>query len=71
MEELPKSVRMMMPDTSIVFTRRSVYNDGILNISYKLQFKKPFFTKAQYPEFREFYKKLFELLNEQFVYRKK
>lgn len=71
MEELPKSVRMMMPDTSIIFTRRSVYNDGLLNISYKLEFKKPFFAKAEYPEFREFYKKLFELLNEQFVYRKK
>jgi Domain of Unknown Function with PDB structure (DUF3857) len=70
MEELPKSVRMIMPDTSISFTRQSVYSAGILNIRYQLEFRKPFFSKEEYPEFREFYKKLFSLLNEQFVYRK-
>lgn len=70
MEELPKSMRMIMPDTSISFTRQSVYSSGILNIRYLLEFRKPFFAKEEYPEFREFYKKLFSLLNEQFVYRK-
>ncbi|MFN8252121.1 MAG: DUF3857 domain-containing protein [Ferruginibacter sp.] len=70
MEELPKSLRMIMPDTSISFLRQSVYNAGILNIRYKLQFRKPFFAKSEYPEFREFYKKLFDLLNEQYVFRK-
>ncbi len=70
MEELPKSVRMIMPDTSISFLRQSVYNAGILNIRYKLEFRKPFFSKDEYPEFREFYKKLFSLLNEQYVFRK-
>ncbi len=70
-EELPKSVRMIMPDTSIVFIRQSNYNDGILNIGYQLSFKRPFYSKDEYPQFREFYKKLFNLLNEQFVFRKK
>lgn len=70
MEELPKSMRMIMPDTSISFLRQSVFNAGILNIRYKLEFRKPFFSKDEYPEFREFYKKLFSLLNEQYVFRK-
>lgn len=70
MEELPKSVRMIMPDTSISFLRQSTYNSGILNIRYKLEFRKAFFSKDEYPEFREFYKKLFSFLNEQYVFRK-
>jgi Domain of Unknown Function with PDB structure (DUF3857) len=70
MEELPKSLRMIMPDTSITFIRQSAYSSGMLTIHYLLEFKKPFFTKEEYPGFREFYKKLFELLNEQYVYKK-
>lgn len=70
MEELPKSLRMLMPDTGIVFTRQSSFASGILNIRYQLEFRKPFFAKEEYPEFREFYKKLYGLLNEQFVFRK-
>jgi hypothetical protein len=70
MEELPKSVRMIMPDTSITFLRQSSYTSGFLNIRYVLEFKKPFFSKDEYPDFREFYKKLFGLLNEQYVFKK-
>jgi hypothetical protein len=70
MEELPKSVRMIMPDTSIVFIRQSSFSEGFLNVRYQLVFKKPFYAKDEYPGFREFYKKLYALLNEQYVYRK-
>ncbi len=70
MEGLPKNLRMRMPDTSIVFTRQSAFNNGLLNISYQLEFRSPVFLKDIYPEFREFYKKLFDLLNEKFVFRK-
>jgi hypothetical protein len=70
MEGLPKNLRMRMPDTSIVFTRQSAFNNGLLNISYQLEFRSPVFSKDIYPEFREFYKKLFDLMNEKFVFRK-
>jgi len=70
MEGLPKDIRMIMPDTSIVFSRQSAFNGGILNFRYTLEFKVPVFAKEIYPEFKEFYKKLFALLNEKFVYKK-
>ena len=70
MEGMPKNMRMIMPDTSIIFSRQSVYSSGILNLLYKIEFRQPLFLKDDYPYFREFYKKLFDLLNEKFVYKK-
>ena len=70
MEGIPKNMRMIMPDTSIIFTRQSAYSSGILNLLYKIEFREPLFLKDDYPYFREFYKKLFDLLNEKFVYKK-
>lgn len=70
-EELPKNIKMIMPDTSIIVTRMSQVNDNRLTLRVNLEFKKPFYTTAEYEGFREFYKKLFDLLNEQFVIRKK
>ena len=40
-------------------------------VRINLDFKKPFYSAAEYGGFREFYKKLFDILNEQFVIRKK
>jgi len=70
-EELPKNLRMIMPDTSISFTRLASAGEGILSFRVTLDFKRPVFGVDEYPEFKEFYKKLFDLLNEQFVIRKK
>ena len=69
-DELPKNIRMIMPDTSIVFTRLLQVDDNHLSVRYELQFKKPFYSIEEYDGFREFYKKLFTLLNEQFVIKK-
>lgn len=60
-----------MPDTSIAITRMSAVNNNHLTLRIDLDFKKPFYTTDEYEMFREFYKKLFDLLNEQFVVRKK
>ncbi|MEP6676894.1 MAG: DUF3857 domain-containing protein [Ferruginibacter sp.] len=70
-EELPKSLKMIMPDTSIVFTRHCSFNDNFLAVSYSLDIKMPVYTIENYPDFNAFYKKLFEMLNESFVYKKK
>jgi Domain of Unknown Function with PDB structure (DUF3857)/Transglutaminase-like superfamily len=70
-DELPKNLRMIMPDTGIVFTRLLGANDNILSVRITLEFKKPVYSIDEYPEFKEFYKKLYGLLNEQFVIRKK
>ncbi len=69
-DELPKNLRMIMPDTGIVFTRMAGGTESILNVRYTLEFKKPIYGEGEYPEFKEFYKKLYGLLNEQFVVKK-
>ncbi|WP_462218801.1 DUF3857 domain-containing protein, partial [Ferruginibacter sp.] len=70
-EPLPKNIKLMMPDTSIVFLRTAVVNENILSIRYVIEFKQPFYSYQDYDYFKEFYKKLFDLLNEQFVFKKK
>jgi hypothetical protein len=70
-EELPKNVKMIMPDTSIIISRMSQATGNRLSVRIQLDFKKPFYPASQYAEFQEFYKRLFEILNEQFVIRRK
>ncbi len=69
-EDLPKSVKMLMPDTSVVFTRYLKAKGTNLTASLELEFKKPLFGVDKYDYFREFYQKLFEFLNEQIIFKK-
>ena len=69
-DEMPKNVRMMLPDTSIVFTRMIGVEKDHVSIRIELEFKKAVFQIDEYPNFREFYKKLFGMLNEQIVIKK-
>ncbi|MGG9962527.1 DUF3857 and transglutaminase domain-containing protein [Ferruginibacter sp. SUN106] len=68
---LPENISMIMPDTSIIFTRSMQADDNLLNVKISVEFKRSFYTAANYPEFKEFYKKLFAKLNEQIVIKKK
>ena len=70
-EPLPKNIKLIMPDTSIVFLRTAVVSENVLSIRYVIEFKQPFYSYQDYDYFKEFYKKLFDLLNEQFVFKKK
>jgi hypothetical protein len=70
-EELPKNMKMIMPDTSIIISRMSQVSGNRLSVRIQLDFKQPLYPANQYGEFQEFYKRLFEMLNEQFVIRKK
>jgi hypothetical protein len=69
-DALPKNTKLRMADSSIVFTRVLQAEDGHLSMRITLDFKKPFYTTDEYADFREFYKKLFDLLNEQIVLKK-
>jgi hypothetical protein len=70
-DELPKNIKMIMPDTSVVISRLSQVYENMLQTRIQIEFKKPVFTAAEYPDLQEFYHRLFDLLNEQFVVRKK
>ncbi|MET0635052.1 MAG: DUF3857 domain-containing protein [Chitinophagaceae bacterium] len=71
LDAVPKNVRMIMPDTSISISRMSQVNQNVLMTRIQLDFKKPVFPVDQYMELQEFYIQLQQLLNEQFVIRKK
>jgi hypothetical protein len=69
-EELPKNTRMIMPDTSIVFSRLMQVADNKLQFRISLEYNRPIFTIDEYAEFREFYRKMYQMLNEQIVIKK-
>lgn len=70
-EELPKSVKMIMPDTSIVLKRFIQSGTQSIDFRINLDFLSSFYSANSYPLLQEFYKKLFSTLNEQIVIKKK
>lgn len=70
-EGLPENISMSTPDNGIIFSRTLQVESNLLNVRMTLEFKKTFYTADAYPEFKEFYKKLFDKLNEQVVIKKK
>jgi hypothetical protein len=70
-DELPKNIKMIMPDTSIVMQRMMQADSNSIDLKLTIDFKSPFYAASSYPEFHEFYKKLFATLNEQVVIKKK
>jgi len=70
-DELPKNIKMIMPDTSIIMQRLVQPEDGSISFRITLDFERPYYTAANYPAFHEFYKQLFNALNEQIVIKKK
>ena len=70
-EDLPRNMRMIMPDTSISLTRLLQKDANILNFKIVLDFKRPTYAAEEYPDVKEFYKKLFAALNERIVMKKK
>jgi hypothetical protein len=62
---------MITPDTGIIFQREFSGGENMITFRFTLQFDKPVYPVGEYDEFREFYKKLFGMLNEQVVLKKK
>jgi Domain of Unknown Function with PDB structure (DUF3857) len=68
---LPENFSMSTSDNGIVFNRSVQVETNLLNIRMTVEFKRSFYPAGSYPEFKEFYKKLFDKLNEQVVIKKK
>ncbi|MEJ7911708.1 MAG: hypothetical protein WKF70_01040 [Chitinophagaceae bacterium] len=68
---LPKNIKMRLSDTSIVISRMAQVTQNVLQTKIQLDFSKPVYPATQYAELQQFYAQLQELLNEQFVVRKK
>ncbi len=69
-DALPKSFNMMMPDSSISFKRIIAEQDGYIAVHYIITHAQAQYERKNYDLFREFYKKMHEMLNEQIVLKK-
>ncbi len=67
---LPTQTSLVMPDKSINFRRTIGEAEGVISVQYLINFKRSFFTQQEYRSIRDFYKKMYEMLNEQVVLKK-
>jgi hypothetical protein len=69
-DAMPKNINLVMPDRSISFQRMISEADGKISVRYVLDYKKSLYGVDEYPMLREYYKKIYEMLNEQVVLKK-
>jgi hypothetical protein len=69
-ENLPRNVRMIMPDTSISLQRMLEVREKMLVVKYSINTTRSVFTADDYELVKDFYKKMAEIMNEQVVLKK-
>ncbi|OQP40883.1 hypothetical protein A4H97_14840 [Niastella yeongjuensis] len=69
-ETLPKNLRMIMPDTSITFSRLMDVKDNELRVKYEISTTRSVFAADEYEYVKDFYKRMAGIMNEQIVLRK-
>jgi hypothetical protein len=69
-DAMPKSISMAIPDGTVVFKRLVAEQEGSIMVRFSIDHKKSMYFKENYPEFREFCKKMYDMLNEQIVLKK-
>jgi len=69
-DAMPQSTRMDMSDQSISFRRLLAENDGTITIRYTIVYRKSIIFKENYEELRAFYKKMYEMMDDQVVLKK-
>ncbi len=69
-DAMPEAEMAVMPDRSIIFKRAVSDEDGSVVVSYTIDFSRSYFKKEEYPALYDFFKKMYEMLNEQIVLKK-
>ncbi|MEP7238294.1 MAG: DUF3857 domain-containing protein [Ferruginibacter sp.] len=69
--ELPRNTKMIMPDTSIVLTRMIQKDGNIISFKVTLDIKVSGYAADAYPYIKEFFKKMYAILDERIVLKKK
>ncbi len=70
-EELPKNIKMIIPDSSIILQRMCQVDGNTISYRVILQINRPLYFADEYADFRAFYTAMLEALNEQIVFKKK
>lgn len=69
--ELPGNTRMIMPDTSIILTRIAQQDGNAVSFRITLEIVASGYSVEGYPYLKQFYTKMYEMLNERIVLKKK
>ena len=70
-ESLPKSMKMQMSDSSILFKRIFQQSSATqLAFQLRIQHLRPEYATVEYEDLKAYYKKMYELLNERIVLKK-
>ncbi|MFM6923951.1 MAG: DUF3857 domain-containing protein [Ferruginibacter sp.] len=69
--ELPKNTRLIMPDTSIILTRMMQISGNVITFRLTLELLYPDFNVEGYPYVKEFFKKMYAILDERIALKKK
>lgn len=69
--ELPKNTRLMMPDTSIILVRRMQQDGNIISFRVTLDLLYADYIVEGYPYIKDFFKKMYAILEERIVLKKK
>lgn len=69
-ESLPKNANMIMPDKSIRFKRVLEKQDGYIMLHYEIDIKRTLFLKSEYSDLHEFFRRMYDMLDEQIILKK-
>jgi hypothetical protein len=69
-QSLPKDINIVMADRGVLFKRMLEKQDGYISLRYEINIKRTRFQRSEYPDLREFFKKMYEMLDEQIVLKK-
>jgi hypothetical protein len=70
-EALPKSLKMITPDKSMLMVREVKQNGNTMKIDVRISINKTEFAAEDYPDVQSFYKQMIDLLNEPIVLKAK
>ena len=69
--ELPKNKKITLFDSSIVLTRETQQIGNIITFNFTLNFKSPGYSAGNYPQIKEFFKQLYDMMDDRIVITKK
>lgn len=69
--ELPKNTKLIMPDTSIILSRMVQLDGNTLSFRLMLDVRAFGYSADAYPYIKDFYKKMYAILDERIVLKKK
>jgi hypothetical protein len=70
-DNLPKNIIVRAPDSSFMF-RRIVFSDSEgISVQQTFEIKQSFFYRDEYPGVQEFFKRIYDLMNEEIILKKK